>query len=419
MHNNDLTIKACIEKILETMHDLGYSKGNIEAYEHSYNTFLKFCNQNNYTYFREEIALEFLKQTYDLELKCLVYDNVNTKHYRWRLRHLRVLSEYSRNQIFISKFSKFHKPVEKDDYWNKLYTLFMNHLKNDCDYADSTIRSKELTIRTTMNFLIQLDIHSLDEISPKIINKIISKFIHESSKSVTYRIRHLKQFFTFCFDNNLCRNDISSIIPDVTIPHAAYLPASWSADEAKQLLDSIDRTSSTGKRDYAILLIACRLGLRACDICRLQLEDFNWETKEIHLIQKKTQNAIVLPLLNDIGWAVIDYIKNGRPKTRDSHLFIRAIPPYNALAGSSAIENIFTFRIHNAGLRIPRGKNCGIHSLRHTLGSILLEKETPLPIISQILGHQSIKSTSTYLRLNMKGLAECPIDPDKVFNNEI
>ena len=81
--------------------------------------------------------------------------------------------------------------------------------------------------------------------------------------------------------------------------------------------------------------------------------------------------------------------------------------------------NIFTFRIHNAGLRIPRGKNCGIHSLRHTLGSILLEKETPLPIISQILGHQSIKSTSTYLRLNMKGLAECPIDPDKVFNDEI
>ena len=185
MHNNDLTIKACIEKILETMHDLGYSKGNIEAYEHSYNTFLKFCNQNNYTYFREEIALEFLKQTYGLELKCLVYDNVNTKHYRWRLRHLRVLSEYSRNQIFISKFSKFHKPVEKDDYWNKLYTLFMNHLKNDCDYADSTVRSKELTIRTTMNFLIQLDIHSLDEISPKIINKIIqSLFMNLQNQSL-------------------------------------------------------------------------------------------------------------------------------------------------------------------------------------------------------------------------------------------
>ena len=67
MHNNDLTIKVCIEKILEIMHDLGYSKGNIEAYEHSYNTFLKFCSQNNYTYFREEIALEFLKQTYGLE----------------------------------------------------------------------------------------------------------------------------------------------------------------------------------------------------------------------------------------------------------------------------------------------------------------------------------------------------------------
>lgn len=419
MNNKDLTIKFCVDKILEEMHDLGYSKGNIETYEHSYNTFLKFCSKNNYTYFREEIALEFLNQTYGLELKCLAYNDIDTKHYKWRLRHLRVLSEYSRSQVFISRFSKFHKPVEKDDYWNELYTLFMNHLKNEYDYTDSTIRSKELTIRSTINILIQLNIHSLDDINLKIINEIISKFIHEASKSVTYRIRHLKQFFTFCFDNNLCKTDISLIIPHVTTPHEVYLPVSWSIEEAKQLLNSIDRTNSTGKRDYAILLIACRLGLRACDICQLQLKDFNWETKEIHLTQKKTQHTIILPLLNDIGWAVIDYIKNGRPKTDDSHLFIRANPPYTAFATSSAIENIFTFRIHNARLRIPRGKNCGIHSLRHTLGSVLLEKETPLPVISQILGHQSIKSTSTYLRLNMKGLAECPIDPDKVFDDEI
>ena len=412
MHNNDLTIKACIEKILETMHDLGYSKGNIEAYEHSYNTFLKFCNQNNYTYFREEIALEFLKQTYGLELKCLVYDNVNTKHYRWRLRHLRVLSEYSRNQIFISKFSKFHKPVEKDDYWNKLYTLFMNHLKNDCDYADSTIRSKELTIRTTMNFLIQLDIHSLDEISPKIINKIISKFIHESSKSVTYRIRHLKQFFTFCFDNNLCRNDISSIIPHVTIPHAAYLPTSWSADEARQLLDSIDRTSSTGKRDYAILLIACRLGLRACDICRLQLEDFNWETKEIHLIQKKTQNAIVLPLLNDIGWAVIDYIKNGRPKYYDTDVvFVKHMPPFDPLSDNDHLENRIIYHMRKAGIRRDKNRHSGFHSLRHCAGSMLLEMETPLPVITSIMGHSDTDVTGIYLKTDLKKLSECVLAP--------
>lgn len=419
MDNKNLTIKFCIDRILETMHDLGYGKGTIERYEHSYNTFLKFCSKNNYQYFREDIALEFLKQTYAMELQCLACDNVDTRHYRWRLRHLRVLSEYSRTQVFISRFSKFHQPVENDGYWNELYTLFMRHLKNEYDYTASTIRSKELTIRSAINILIQLDVHSLDDVNLKIINEIISKFIHEASKSVAYRIRHLKQFFTFCLDNGLCKTDISSIIPHVTTPHEAYLPVSWCAEEAKQLLDSVDRSSPTGKRDYAVLLIACRLGLRACDICKLQLGDFNWETREIHLTQKKTQHTIILPLLNDIGWAVIDYIKNGRPETDDPCLFVRANPPYHALAGSPAIESIFTSRIHNAGLRIPRGKKYGIHSLRHTLGSILLEKETPLPVISQILGHQSIRSTSTYLRLNMKGLAECPVNPDMVFDDEI
>ena len=419
MDNKQFTIEYCIGQILKTMQELGYSEGVIEAYRHSYNTFLRFCSKNDYKFYKEEIALEFLNQTYGLELRCLADDHSDTRHYKWRLRHLRVLGEYSRTQVFISRFSKFHEPVEKNEYWNELYTLFMNHLINECNYADSTIRHKELTIRLTMNILIQLDVHSIDDINFKIINEIISKFIHEASKSVTARIRHLKQFFTFCLDNNLCKIDINAIIPHVTTPHEAYLPVSWSINEAKQLLNSIDRTNPTGKRDYAILLIACRLGLRACDICRLQLKDFNWVTKEIYLTQKKTQYTIILPLLNDIGWAVIDYIKNGRPVTDDPYLFIRAIAPYNALKDSNALERIFTFRIHNAGLRIPKGKKCGIHSLRHTLGSILLEKETPLPVISQILGHQSIKSTSTYLRLNMKGLEECPVDPDKVFNDEV
>jgi integrase len=75
--------------------------------------------------------------------------------------------------------------------------------------------------------------------------------------------------------------------------------------------------------------------------------------------------------------------------------------------------------MHDAGLRVKRGERCGIHSLRHTLGSLMLEKETPLPVISQILGHRSIQSTETYLRINMSGLAECPIDPEKVFDHEI
>lgn len=75
--------------------------------------------------------------------------------------------------------------------------------------------------------------------------------------------------------------------------------------------------------------------------------------------------------------------------------------------------------MHDAKLNIGRNRRCGIHSLRHTLGTALLEKETPLPVISQILGHQSIKSTETYMRINLRGLSECPIDPERVFDDEV
>ena len=228
----------------------------------------------------------------------------------------------------------------------------------------------------------------------------------------------MKQFFQYCFDHNLSNENLSYHIPDLSTPHQSKIPASWNAEEAKQLLDSIDRSSISGKRDYAILLIACRLGLRAVDLANLELSDFNWEAKTITVRQKKTRNTITLPLLNDIGWAVIDYIKNGRPESEDNRLFIRMNAPFTGME-SGAFTNIFVKRMHAAGLKVKRGEKCGIHSLRHTLGSLMLEKETPLTVISQVLGHKSIQSTEVYLHINMAGLYECPIDPEKVFNHEV
>lgn len=413
---NKIKIDECITQIEQIMKDKLYSEKTIKEYTKYFDDFLSFCNERNYEYFEERIGLDYLKEKYDFELKTLVNTANDHQKFSIPLRIIKMISTYSYNQTFVSRFSRYHESIEDSDYWINIYDKFMDYLKNECDYKDSSIKHKELTIRSMLNIIIQKKIESLDDINSNNIDDIISQFIHEAPKSITQRIGEMKQFFTYCFCNNLCKKDISLIIPKIKSSHSTHLPISWNIEEAKKLLESIDRDNSVGKRDYAILLMACRLGLRAIDLVTLELSDFNWETKMITIKQKKTNHTITLPLLNDIGWAVIDYIKNGRPKTSDKRLFIKNIPPYDGLSTTSSLERIFKSRMEKANIPIPRNQKCGIHSLRHTLGRILLEKETSLPVISQILGHQSIQSTETYLHINMKGLESCLIDPNRVFD---
>lgn len=416
--NKDLTLQECADAVTDIMRSLHYRESTIKIYQKIFDDFLVYSHNAGTDNFDEMIAIEYASSITGREFRDLAIPETYDIKYVVLLRSLRILGEYTRSQTFTPRFKKFYEHFQNNPYWEAIYNRFMDYLRNDCDYTDSTITHKELTLRLTIHILIQRGISSLEEVNQDSVEYIVSQFIHDTPKSVTHRLGEMKQFFQYCFDNNLCKINLVLYIPEITSPHQAKIPASWSAEEVKQLLDSIDRSNTVGKRDYAILLLACRLGLRAVDIANLELSDLNWENKTITVRQKKTRNTITLPLLNDIGWALIDYIKNGRPETDDKRIFIRINAPFTGV-GTGTLSGIFTRRMHDAGLRVKRAEKCGIHSLRHTLGSLLLEKETPLPVISQILGHKSIQSTETYLRINMDGLNECPIDPERVFSHEV
>lgn len=414
-----LTILECADQLIEIMRTRHYSESSLQSYRKLFTDFYHYSSEKGKEYFEEVVAIEYANACTGLELKHLAQDIKDTQKYIILLRSLRILGEYSLTHTFVPRFSKFYESVEMHPYWNGLCESFIMYLKTNCDYKDSTIKRKELYIHRMIHILIELKVASLDDITKKTIETIISTFIHETPKSVTSNLGYLKQFFQFCFDNSLSKINIISYFPIIKTPHETKIPQMLSVDETKQVLSSIDRSDPKGKRDYAILMLASHLGLRAIDIINLKLSNFDWERKVIIVAQEKTNHTITLPLLNDVGWSVIDYIKNGRPNVESKYLFIEHRAPYDKFSGSGAISSIFTKRMHDAKLCIERGKRLGIHSLRHTLGTALLEKETPLPVISQILGHQSIKSTETYIRTNLKGLKECPINPERVFDDEI
>ncbi|WP_372364573.1 site-specific integrase [Candidatus Uabimicrobium sp. HlEnr_7] len=173
---------------------------------------------------------------------------------------------------------------------------------------------------------------------------------------------------------------------------------------------AIDRGNPSGKRDYAIILLACRLGLRVKDIKNLTLENFHWEKKQLTFVQSKTRKSITLPLVQDVGWAVIDYLRYGRPKVEMSHIFIRHLAPFLPFSEEDHLRQIVVKYMKLARIPISPKKKVGMHSLRHTLASLLLENDTPLPVISDILGHVDTNSTVVYLKVDIKKLKECPLE---------
>ncbi len=195
------------------------------------------------------------------------------------------------------------------------------------------------------------------------------------------------------------------------------VPSVWKKEDVVRMLESIDRSSPVGKRDYAILLLAARLGIRVGDIKSLKLTDLNWATKTIEIRQDKTKNIATYPILGDIGWALIDYLKNGRHSSSSPYVFLRTYAPYEAFGKDANLHYIIVKYTRLSGIKVPRGKRYGMHSLRHSLASSLLESGTPLPVISEILGHLSSKSTGIYLHTGIKKLKMCAINPEEVLKD--
>ncbi len=227
-----------------------------------------------------------------------------------------------------------------------------------------------------------------------------------------------RNFFSFLFDRGYISNNLASKLPKVRSLRNTSIPYVWPKEDIQKLLEAIDREDPKGKRDYAILLIAIRLGLRFSDIRSLKHSSINWNRQTINLKMIKTGQPIELPLLKDIGWAIIDYLKNGRPATNSECLFVRHRAPFNALGDHNGFVKELHRYVVKAGVNIPGGMVYGMHSLRSTLAGNMLEIKSPLPIISEALGHQSVNTTSIYLKIDIEGLRKCALDPEEVFSNE-
>ena len=288
--------------------------------------------------------------------------------------------------------------------------IMINYLtfKSTQRLAKHTIYEYEQQLYRFLKFLNEIQVISIDSINQLHILNYIKQINPHTISLAHIAIRVLRDFFKYLFFQQILDKDFSWLMPKDNYKSQPKIPSTYSVEEVEKLIGTIDRGHAVGKRDYAIILLAARLGLRASDIANLKFENILWEQSSIHLTQFKTGKKIELPLLSEIGNSLVDYLKYSRPKSEEQFIFLCARSPFNSI-NTSVITRIVQNTFVKTDINTI-GRRHGPHSLRHSLAGRLLEKQTTMPVISEVLGHENTESTRFYLRIDLTSLRQCVLE---------
>lgn len=403
-------IEVLVSKVLSELERLNYAHNTLCGYRAFYKRVIAFAEEKDEIYFSEALGRNFLKEKYNCTFDYYKY--AMPKGLKGHIRRIRVLGDYQLHGVIIRRI------VKKKGYIKPLqFETELAAYEKECEVNEYSKRGLRTRMQRLFFFIDYLDSRSVlnsNDINGEIISDYVKTIYKNHEKSIASILTTLRVYLRFLYFNQYTDEDLSLKVPKQNKYYYPPVPSVWEKQDVMRMLNSIDRGNPTGKRDYAILLLVTKLGIRAGDIKSLELSDLKWQSEIIEVRQNKTKNTVTYPILKDIGWALIDYLKNGRPTSNSPFVFIRMNAPYEAFGQDANLHNIITKYTRLSGISVPRDKRQGLHSLRHTLASTLLEQGTPLPVISEVLGHINSKSTSVYLHTDVEGLRKCAIDPEEV-----
>jgi integrase/recombinase XerD len=259
-------------------------------------------------------------------------------------------------------------------------------------------------LRTVRSFLIDrfdrkaVRLHAL---RPRDIHRFIVRYLEGYSRStVKLTVTALRSFARFLHQHGTIALDLAAAIPPVADWRSSNLPKSMSPRQVKKLLASCDRRTPAGRRDYAILLLMARLGLRGGEVVRMTLDDLDWECGDI-VVHGKGQKESRLPMPTDVGAALVRYLRHARRSGSTRQVFVRIEAPYRGLARSSTVSAIVHRALKRAGLNVIFS---GAHILRHSLATNLLRRGAALTEISQLLRHSDLTTTQIYAKVDIAAL---------------
>lgn len=280
---------------------------------------------------------------------------------------------------------------------------FFTYLREERGLRPATVGEYRLDLASFESYLKGIKLAGLRELSPTILSAFITERGQHWGKSmVKGACGVLRVFLRYLYREGLLSRDLSQSVETPRQYRCSDLPRAISWEEVQRMLEVVDRRTTGGKRDYAILLLLVTYGLRSREVAALTLNCLDWEQGRLRVPERKAGHSTAYPLASVVGEAILDYLQHGRPKTGDRHLFFRVLAPHDPLT-ATAVSIRTSWYLRKAGIPVPRP---GSHTLRHTCIQRLVDAHFPLKTIGDYVGHRSPDSTANYAKVSLEALRQ-------------
>ncbi|CAE6961363.1 site-specific integrase [Paraburkholderia domus] len=303
------------------------------------------------------------------------------------------------------------KPASpREAFHQQLCESFLSSLVMMRDLARGTLSVRQ---RVAQHFLESLGERGTEALLAKLTLTDVDRYVQSRASqlgrgALKNLVNALRSFLRYLHQHGWIALDLAPSLISPRLYTDESIPSAIRIREVEVLLKAArEDRSPKGLRDYAIVLMLCTYGLRASEVARLRLEELDWRRECVRIRHTKTRSESMLPLLQPVGEAILEYLRNGRPQTAAREIFVRAVAPYRAIQGY-AVYHIVVDRLHDAGVSVS-GKQ-GPHALRHACAVSLLGAESSLKTIADVLGHRSLSSSKQYLKLSMDELREVALE---------
>ena len=379
----------------------GMSQSIIDNNKWIIDSFIKYCSAHKISEIDMAVIQKFYEQQYNMDIY-----NLNSPLQTTIRRPLLIFMEYYNYGTYYKTHQK-SKRLSIPPNYNEIFTKYQVDFVNNLDNCKKNKDRKLWCMQNLIIFFNSKNIKSIENVEIKHLSEYVL-FLQNQKKYAPETIRLqkgiLREAFDWFYECGFIKFSGKDAFPIIKRYSNAKMLSTYTKDEIQKLLNSIDTETKTGKFTYSVLTILAYLGIRAGDLINLKFENIDWETNKLSFMQQKTNKNITLPLIDEVKYPLLDYIKNARNNSDDrDYIFITLYAPYTKLRCTTNIYRIVSEALEKAGI-VTNNKHHGPHALRHSLATNMLNENVPISAISQILGHSDIKTTEIYTTKNTKHL---------------
>jgi integrase len=399
-------ITDAIDNVMSFLREIPLSDYSINAYLNCYKAIDTYCENNNISLFSYDVAATYIEQLQTQRES----GKISKKRHKFLRRAAKLLENFFQDGRLEWKYYNYN-PVKLQEQFSTVLSSFSTYLLS-LDYSPGSMRVILSPTKQFLSFLENQGIYCTMEITDEYVKHFLVMAAPNNKGNMTNLIWSLKNFIVFLNKSNLSTVNADKYLQTPKARQNKLLPC-FTDHEVDSILATVDISTIIGKRDYAVIKLATGLGLRGYDVFSMKLLDIDWRGNEISVLQSKTGMYVQLPLLPDVGNAIMDYILNARPKSNSPYIFLRCQKPYTKLGGHGNGTQIMGRILSKAGIQHMAWDGKTFHAFRRTRGTSLVKAGTPLPLVAQVLGHNVIDSTKRYVSLNDDMLRICCLDISK------